>query len=169
MLLWFAGLSFVVVWAVFRDTAIDYRLFMAAAVLPDVVDGLQGGARHLHTLVASVVLLTVVMLATRHRRPLRRQLLAVPVGTFCHLLLDAVWARTATFWWPFFGADLTGRLPSLDRPPALLVAQELAGLLALWWCWSRFRLVEPDRRRLFLRRGRLGRDLLGGPTSAAPG
>ena len=33
MLLWFAGGSFLAVWLVFRDPAIDHRLVMAAAVV----------------------------------------------------------------------------------------------------------------------------------------
>ena len=160
MFLWFAGTAFVIVWAVFRDTAIDYRLVMAGAVLPDVVDAAFGGPRLAHTLLFSVVLLLGVMAATRHRRVLRRRLLALPIGTFCHLVVDAMWARTRVFWWPFFGSSFEGdRLPSLDRPVALLAVQELAGALALALVYRRFRLAEGERRRQFLTTGRLGRDL----------
>jgi len=164
MLLWFAGMAFLIVWTVFKDTAIDYRLVMAGAVLPDLVDGPLGGPRVLHTLTFSVVLLVGVMLATRGRRTLRRRLLALPIGTFCHLVLDATWTRTVTFWWPFLGRQLSEQgLPSLQRPVPLLVVLEVLGLLALVWCHGRFRLGEPDRRRQFLRTGRLGRDLAPGP------
>ncbi len=162
MLLWFAGLSAVAVWQVFRDTAIDYRLVMAGAVLPDVVDAPFGGARALHSVTASAALLALVMVATRGRRAARRRLLAVPVGTFLHLLLDGMWTRSAVFWWPLQGWALAGDgVPSLSRPPALLVAQEVAGAAALVWWWRRFRLGEPERRRTFARTGRLGRDLAG--------
>jgi membrane-bound metal-dependent hydrolase YbcI (DUF457 family) len=164
VLLWFAGMSFVLVWAVFKDPAIDYRLVMAGALLPDAVDGLRGGPRELHTLAFSVGLLVAVMVATRQRRTLRRRLLALPIGTFCHLLLDATWTRTATFWWPAFGGRLSERgLPSLGRPMPLVVVLEVAGGLALIWARSRFRLGEADRRRAFVRTGRLGRDLAPGP------
>ena len=170
MLLWFAGLAFVGVWQVFRDTAVDYRLVMLGAVTPDLVDGALGGARLLHTLVFSAVLLAVVMAATRGRRLLRRRLLALPIGTFAHLVLDAVWTRTEVFWWPFFGTSFGDRgLPSLDRPLALVLLQEAAGAAALAWCWSRFRLREPERRRQFLRHGRLGRDLRDGRPAGDPG
>ena len=163
MLLWFAGLAFAGVWQVFRDTAIDYRLVMLGAVAPDLVDGALGGARLLHTVAFSAALLVVVMLGTRARRLARRRLLALPIGTFAHLLLDGVWARTEVFWWPFFGTSFRGTgLPSLDRPLALVLLQEAAGAAALAWCWHRFRLAEPDRRRHFLRTGRLGRDLRDG-------
>jgi hypothetical protein len=160
MLLWFAGLAFVLVWSVFRDTAIDYRLVMLGAVVPDLLDAPFGGARVFHTLVAAVTSLVVVMLVTRGRRHLRRQLLALPIGVFCHLVLDGMWTRTGTFWWPIIGGGFEGTgIPSFDRPWLLLAIQELAGLLALVWLHGRFRLGEPERRELFVRTGRLGRDL----------
>lgn len=162
MLLWFAGLSLVLVWQVFRDPALDYRLVVAGALLPDAVDIFLGGPRYLHTLAFSVVLLAAVMVGTRGRRRLRRRLLAVPIGAFLHLVLDAVWARTSVFWWPAFGFALPGNeLPSFSRPPAVVIAQELGGAVALAWWWGRFRLHEPERRRRFVSSGRLGRDLAG--------
>ena len=132
MVLWFAGLSVALVWIVFRDPRLDYRLVVVGALLPDVVDGVFGGARVLHSVVASVALLVSVMLATIGRRPLRRRLLALPIGTFAHLVLDGAWTRTEVFWWPFFGRSFEGAgLPSFERPVVLLVLMELAGLVAL--------------------------------------
>ena len=132
MLLWFAGLSVALVWSVFRDPRLDYRLVVVGALLPDVVDGVLGGARVLHSVVASVVLLVVVMLATQGRRPLRRRLLALPIGTFAHLVLDGAWTNTEVFWWPFFGTSFQGAdLPSFDRPLVLLVLMEVVGLVTL--------------------------------------
>ena len=162
MLLWFAGCSLVAVWQVFRDPAIDYRLVVVGAVLPDAVDVFLGGPRYLHTLACSVGTLTAVMLATRGRRGPRRRLLALPIGMFLHLVLDGMWARTEVFWWPAFGAGLPrDGLPSLSRPAVVVVVQELAGAAALLWWWGRFRLSEPERRRKFFTTGRLGRDLAG--------
>lgn len=162
MVLWFAGLSFVLVVLVFRDAAIDYRLVMVGALLPDVVDGLVvRGAWVLHSVLFSAVLLVAVMLATRGRRHLRRRLLALPIGTFVHLVLDGAWAATTVFWWPVLGWSFErARLPSLERPLAVNLLMELAGLAALVWCYRRFRLFEPQRRSTFLRTGRLGRDLV---------
>ena len=132
MLLWFAGLSVALVWSVFRDPRLDYRLVVVGALLPDVVDGVFGGARVMHSVLASIALLVVVMVSTTGRRPLRRRLLAVPIGTFAHLILDGAWTRTEVFWWPFFGTSFEGApLPSLDRPVVLLVLMELVGLIAL--------------------------------------
>lgn len=160
MLLWFAGGSFLAVWLVFRDPAIDHRLVMAGALAPDVLDVVTGGPWLGHTVAASVTLLFGIMLATRGRRLLRRQLLAVPIGTFLHLVLDGAWADTTTFWWPAFGLHLgDGRIPSLERGWVNVVL-EAVGLAVLVWAYRRFRLDEPERRRHFLRTGRLGRDLV---------
>ena len=159
MLLWFAGGAFVIVWAVFKDPAIDHRLVIAGALLPDLVDVWTGGRWIAHTVLFSVVLLTVVMLGTRGRRLLRRQLLAIPIGTFLHLVLDGMWTDRNVFWWPVFGTSFGDRsLPSIGRGWAD-VPLELLGLVALVWAYRRFRLHEPERRTHFLRTGRLGRDL----------
>lgn len=138
MVLWFVGLSVLLVWEVFHDPRIDYRLVVAGTLLPDVVDGVLGGARVLHSLSFSVALLLAVMVATRGRRPARRRarrrLLAVPIGTFLHLVLDGMWARTEVFWWPFTGWSFDDApLPSFERSPWLVVAMEVAGVAALWW------------------------------------
>lgn len=157
MILWPAGFSLIVVWLVFKDPAIDYRVVVTGALLPDLFDGPFGGARVLHSLVAAVVVLVVVMLATRGHRHARRRWLFLPVGMFLHLVAEGMWARTAVFWWPFFGVSLGGPLPALDHGAAVLVAEELAGALMLAWFWVRFRLGEPTVRANFVRTGRLPR------------
>jgi hypothetical protein len=160
VLLWFAGTAFIAVWVVFKDPAIDHRLVMVGALLPDLVDVVTGGRWFGHTVLASVALLTGVMLGTRGRRLRRRQLLALPIGTFLHLVFDGMWADRTGFWWPFLGGHLGGRpLPSVERGWADVVL-ELLGLVALVWAWRRFRLAEPERRTRFLRTGRLSRDLV---------
>jgi hypothetical protein len=162
VLLWFAGTSFLAVWLVFRDPAIDYRLVMAGAVLPDVLDGLVAGGPWVgHTLLFAVVLLVGIMAATSHRRRLRRRLLALPIGVFLHLVFDGAWLDREVFWWPAQGTSFPeSGLASFERGGSVVLL-ELAGLAILIWAWSRFRLGEPDRRRTFLRAGRLGRDLVG--------
>jgi hypothetical protein len=160
--LWFLGLSFLAVWLVFRDPAIDYRLVMVGAVLPDVIDAPTGGRWLAHTLLVSVTVLFGVMLATRGRRLLRRQLIAIPIGMLLHLVLDGMWTDRETFWWPAFGAQLPDApLPSIDRG-AVNILLELAGLAVLIWAWQRFQLSNRDYREKFLRRGRLPRELVDG-------
>jgi hypothetical protein len=162
VLLWFAGLSFVLVVAVFRDAALDERLVMAAATVPAVLDLTVGGVRPLHTLAFPIGLLTVVMVGTIGRRPLRRRLLALPIGAFMNLVLDGMWSSTRLIAWPLGGLSFGDeQLPTLGRPWPLRLAMELAGLAALWWCVHRFRLLEPQNRERFLHSGRLDRTLIG--------
>ena len=160
MVLWPAGLALGLVWLVFRDPAFDYRVVVIGALLPDLLDAPFGGARVFHTLLASVVVLTLVMLGTRGRRHLRRSLLALPIGMFAHLVADGMWARTDTFWWPFLGRRLSGPLPALDHGVAVLVLEELVGAVVVVWCWQRFRLGDRAVRDRFLRTGHLPRDLV---------
>jgi hypothetical protein len=172
LILWHAGVALAVVWNVFRDRAIDYRLVVVGALLPDVVDAGFGHPAYAHTLAASALVLAAVMLSTTRpagrggkarpagrggmgsRRRIRRRLLALPIAMFLHLVLDGVWARPQLLWWPFFGARFPddGLLP----PLRLLVAEEIVGAWALGWFVWRFRLTDPQRRRAFLRSGRLG-------------
>lgn len=145
MILWFLGLAPALVWLVFRDRALDYRLVAAGALAPDLVDVAFGGARAAHSVVTSAVLLVVVMLATRGRRRLRRRLLALPIGTFMHLVLDGAWQATRVFWWPAFGWGFRDApLPSLDRPVLALIVMEIAGAIVLWRSWHLF-ARDPSR------------------------
>lgn len=160
MLLWFAGMSVVAVWAVFKDPAIDLRLVIAGALLPDAIDVWTGHRWVAHTVLASVALLAGVMVATRGRRRLRRRLLALPIGTFLHLVLDGMWTDRDVFWWPAFGSDFADRqIPSIGRGLAS-VPMEIIGAIFLVWAWRRFRLRDPGRRRYFLTTGRVGRDVV---------
>jgi hypothetical protein len=148
-------MSVVVVWVVFQSPALDVRFVALGAVLP-WLDVLTGGPFVLHTLLGSVVLLAAVMLVTRGNRLRRRQWLGIPIGTFLHLVLDAAWARSVLFWWPFLGdGAFDGQLPELERSPALAVALELLGIAALWWAWQGFGLDDPVRRDELRTSGRL--------------
>lgn len=157
--LWFAGVSLLVAWQVFRSPALDHRLVMVGAVLP-VAEGLTGGPRLLHTLAGAVVTLALVMLCTRRRRVLRRRLLGIPIGLLLHLVLDGVWTDTRVFWWPSFGLSFgNGQVPEVGRGILTLV-MELVGGVALCFAWRRFGLVDVQRRAAFLRTGRIDRDLV---------
>lgn len=154
MILWYAGAALAIVWNVFRDPAIDHRLVVAGALLPDLVDLLAAGRpAYAHALVAPVAALFVVMAATPGRRVLRRRFLALPIGMFLHLVLDGTWTRSEVLWWPFLGTDFPAG--SLWPPLALALAEEVAGAAALVWFVRRFRLTEMASRQTFLRSGRL--------------
>ena len=161
MLLWFASLSVLGVFLVFRDAALDYRLVAVGALLPDPVDAvLRRGVGPAHSVSVAVAFLTVVMLATIGRRTLRRRLLALPIGVFAHLVLDGAWADTSAFWWPFTRRAVDGPLPALDHGVVVVIVEELLGAAAAAYCYRRFGLARASRRALFLRSGRLDRSVV---------
>lgn len=154
MLLWYVGLSVLLVYFVFQSAGIDYRLVVAGSLVPLAVDLPFLELSYGHTLLASVLLLVAVMLLTIGRpRLLRRRLLCVPIGAFCGLVLSAAWANTDVFWWPFTGASLPDG--ALLPAPGVVVLEELAGLAACAWIVYRFDLSDRGRRDDFLRSGRL--------------
>jgi len=160
VLLWFVGPTVALVWLVFRSPAFDYRLVALGAVLP-LLEVLTGGPRVLHTLLGAVGALTVVVLATRERRLVRRRWIGLPIGLFFHLVLDGAFTRAELFWWPFLGWALpSGRLPELDRPVVVIVVLEVLGAAAVWWCWRAFGLDDPARRRLMRDTGQVDRAML---------
>jgi hypothetical protein len=154
MFFWFVGMAIATVWFVFRDPRFDYRLLVVGSVVP-LLDALFGGARVMHTLVFSLVLLFAVMVLTVGRRPARRLWLGLAIGTLLHLVFDGAWTNTDVFWWPFGGWSFEeARLPEAARG-WWNVPLELAGLAVLVWVWRRARLDESVRRRAVLRTGAL--------------
>ncbi|MFM8858434.1 MAG: hypothetical protein ACKOI2_14800 [Actinomycetota bacterium] len=153
MLLWFVGTSVLVVWSVFRDPRFDYRFLIAGVLLPDVIDGIWGGARGFHSVTMSVAVLFVVMLTTIGRRPWRKRFLAVPIGMFVHLIVDGAFDDTKVFWWPVTGLSFSdSQLPVVERG-MVNVLLEFAGLALCLYAIRRFGLRDPQRRRTFLREG----------------
>src|SRR3954451_9741497 len=147
MFFWFCGMSVLTVWLVFKDPAIDLRLVMLGAVLPDLIDLPFGGARAAHSVVFPVTVLVVVMLATRGHRHLRRNLVMVAVGLFLHLVFDGGLGNARVFWWPFSGvAWPDARLPAVDRGWWNLPLEAI-GLAVCAWLWRRFGLRDAQRRR----------------------
>lgn len=166
MIAWFAGTALLAVWLVFRDPALDHRLVVAGALAPDAVDAVTGGPWVLHSVFGSVALLALVMGATVRRRQLRRRLIALPIGTFLHLVFDGAWNDTASFWWPFTGAFGDGRLPSIERGSVSLLL-EVVGVAMLVWLYRQWQLDLRENRERFVRTGRLARELAGpGPGPA---
>jgi hypothetical protein len=159
--LWFAGTAFLTVWLVFRDPAFDYRLLIVGALLPDLVDAFFGGSAILHSVLGSVVLLALVMAVTVGRRSLRRHLIALPIGTFLHLVFDGAFASSQAFWWPLAGGSVADQALPVVARGWWNVLLELIGLGILVWAWRRFRLGDPRRRGVFLREGRLDGSLVG--------
>lgn len=136
MLLWFVGTSMAAVWLVFRDPQFNFRLVVVGALIPDVIDGVGGGAGPMHSVLTVIGLLAIVMLITTGRRPVRKPLLAVIVGLFMHLVFDGAFANTTMFWWPLGGfATYEQALPSIERG-WINVGLELAGVGLVVWVRS---------------------------------
>jgi hypothetical protein len=154
MFLWFIGTAVVSVWCIFRDPRFDYRLLVVGALLPDAIDLPEGHAKWAHSMTVSVGALVLVMLATAGRKPIRRLLLAAPIGMLLHLVWDGAFASTKVFWWPFAGSWGSVRVPSLQRG-WWNVAFEAAGALLLAWMWRRCELSDPERRDALIHRGEL--------------
>ncbi len=160
MFIWFAAASFLIVVMVFDSPSVDYRMVMLGAVAP-VVEGAVGGPWLLHTLAGCVVVFAIVVIATRGRRLAARRAVGVPIGLLLHLVLDGTWLSSSLFWWPFGGGRPLGegRIPEFDHlGPSL--ALEVVGVLIAVFLVRRFELAVPDRRRAFIRTGRLARDVM---------
>lgn len=155
MLFWFVGTAVVTVWFVFRDPSFDYRLLVVGAVLPAFVDGVFGGARVMHTLVFSVTLLVVLMLATPPRSPIRKMLLGLAIGTLLHLVFTGAWTNTTVFWWPSFGLSFDDAAHPVASRGWWNLPLELIGFGLCWWVVVRADLRDPARRAEFLQSGRL--------------
>jgi hypothetical protein len=154
VLVWFAATAVATVWAVFRDPRFDYRPLIVGALLPDAADVWFGGAAALHSLLVAVGALVLVMLATIGRRPLRRTLLAVPIGMLLHLVFDGAFTDPDVFWWPLTGSFAETELPAVDRGWWNL-ALEAVGIGLVVLGIDRFGLRDTRRRRLFLTKGLL--------------
>ena len=154
MFLWFIGTAVISVWYVFRDPRFDYRLLAVGAVLPDVIELPGGHARWAHSLTVAVGVLIAIMVLTMGRKPLRRLMLALPIGMLMHLVWDGAFASTTVFWWPFTGSWGNVRVPTLQRG-WLNAAFEAAGGLILAWMWRRCELSDRQRRSALIHSGLL--------------
>tara|TARA_B110000014_G_scaffold242684_1_gene212481 strand:- start:83 stop:589 length:507 start_codon:yes stop_codon:yes gene_type:complete len=165
MFFWFVGTALIAMWFTFRDPAIDHRLVVLGALMPDGLDMLLGTTNFMHTLAAPILLLLVLMLATIGRRQLRRHVLAVPIGVFWHSVFDGAWMNTSLFWWPLTSAansDVNVLLA--EREVLVVVGMEIVGAFLLMWSWHLMGMTDASRRRLFLRSGRLDRSFIASKT-----
>jgi hypothetical protein len=155
VILWLIFGAIFGVWNVFQSSGLDFRLVALGSLLPLLIDAPFGAQSYAHTLLIAVAVLTIAMLVTagRGHRLRRRRALSLAIGWFASLVLAASWAHKELFWWPAFGF---GRPEApLLSPWPIVVVEELLGLAAAWWAFTRFRLGDRDRRREFWHSGRL--------------
>ena len=136
MFFWFIATAILTIAWVFKDPRFDYRLLAVGAVLPDIIDW-PTGWRAMHSVVTSIALLALVMLVSIGRKPYRKILLGLPIGTFLHLVFDGAFTSTEMFWWPIGGWEFsTDVLPVVARGWWNLPL-EIAGAAALWMWWRK--------------------------------
>jgi len=150
---WLAFGSVFVVWNVFQSSGLDFRLVALGALAPVVIDAPWGGQSYAHTLLVATGVLVLSMALTPGQRLRRRRALSLAIGWYASLVLGASWAHKELFWWPAFGLQRPDA--PLFGPWGLVAVEEALGLAAGWWAWVRFGLADSERRRVFLRSGRL--------------
>jgi hypothetical protein len=171
MIFWHVGGAVFLARWVFRDPAMDLRVLVLGAVLPDLIDKPIGsviftsyfdtGRIYAHTLLFAAAVLTAVMLATRRGSAARKRWMALPIGVLLHLLLDMP-IDAATLWWPALGLEfpsfaegaLVDLIAYLLKSP-WVVLQEVMGAAYLIYLWRRARLQDPEPRRQLLETGTL--------------
>lgn len=154
MFFWFFATSVITIGFVFRDPSFDNRLLLVGSVLP-AADVVFGGARALHSITVSIALLAVIMFGTKRGSGRRKTLLGLPIGMFLHLVFDAAWNDTDTFWWPFTGLSFDDAgIPVVDRGVISLVLEAI-GVAGCVWLWRRNALSNSVNRRRFLSDGHL--------------
>jgi hypothetical protein len=154
VLFWYVGPSIVGMYEIFRSRGLDYRLVALGALAPLLVDLPLGHMGPGHSIVVAVGVLAAVMIGTIGRsRLVRRRLVCLPIGWFCGLVLSGAFLHDTVFLWPLLGTD-PGDV-GLFPPPTLFVLGEAAGIAVCAWSAGRFGLTRVDRRREFVRDGRL--------------
>jgi hypothetical protein len=154
MVFWFIAPSIVAVHEIFRSRGLDYRLIALGALLPLIIDAPFGYFAYGHSLFVAVGVMALVMVATIGRsRLLRRQLICIPIGWLCGLVLSGAFLHDVSFLWPLLGSDFPD--DSLIPPVTVVVLLDAAGIALGAWAWGRFGLGDRATRDEFLRRGRL--------------
>jgi hypothetical protein len=121
VLLWFVGTSIASVWSVFRDPKFAYRWVIAGALVP------------VFSVVTVVGVLVGVMLLTIGKKAVRKNLLALTIGLFLHLVFDGAFLDTKMFWWPLAGLSLDGYAIPLVERGLLNIPFELVGIALIFW------------------------------------
>ena len=133
MFFWFIGTSIATIWFVFHDKKFAYRLVVAGALAPDVIEVFLGHAGPLHSVVTMVAIMAAVMLFTYGRKKSRSNMLAVVIGMVLHLVFDGAFANTKMFWWPISGLKFGDyALPVFDRG-LINIPLEIIGVLLILW------------------------------------
>ena len=108
-------------WSVFRDPKFAYRWVIVGALVP------------VFSVVTVVGVLAAVMLLTIGKKAVRKNLLAVTIGLFLHLVFDGAFLDTKMFWWPLAGLSLDDYAIPLVERGLLNIPFELVGIALIFW------------------------------------
>jgi len=133
MFFWFIGTSIATIWFVFHDKKFAYRLVVAGALAPDVIEVFLGRAGPLHSVVTMVAIMTAVMLITYGRKKSRSNMLAFVIGMFLHLVFDGAFANTKMFWWPISGLQFGDYALQVFDRGLINIPLEIIGVLLILW------------------------------------
>ncbi len=172
------GIGLALAWVVsYRNrSAVDFRLVLVGAVLPDLIDKPLGALLHLearlwaHSLVflAALILLAIV--------PAWRGLKWVGFGDAVHLLVDLIWQQPVVMLWPFLGLafprettpqSLGSYLQVLLTDPYVQFGEIVGSVILIAVVW-RYGLYRWPALRQFLEDGRLVRRNAVTGTAATP-
>lgn len=171
MLFWHLGVTASLIYLTLGRRRIDYRVVLAGAVLPDIIDRPIGRiffersyeTSHLwgHTMAFVLAMMIVVTVALRGDAA--RRWFVLPVAVLVHLALDGMWNDPVTLFWPLFGVRFPPMptdsywLDVLLRPftHPLVGLQELIGLGLLLYMGRAFSLHRRAPLKRFLRTGAL--------------
>jgi hypothetical protein len=100
------GIGLGLAWMASRTSkrAIDYRLVLLGAILPDLIDKPLGVALNLESRLWAHTLVFLGTVLAMSAVPRVRKLLFVGVGVATHLLLDRIWEMPWVAVWPAFGS-----------------------------------------------------------------
>ena len=163
MVLWFVGPSILIVWAVFRSPAADYRLVALGSVHPARRAPVRRAAAAAQPDRCARSPSPLVMFAARGQRlaaaPLARRPDRHAAPPRARRRLDRHRTRSGGR-----SSASTGRRRSCPSSAGArsTSCSSSSGAAACWWLYRRFRLDEPERRAEFLRTGRVGRDIVPG-------
>ena len=75
-------------------------------------------------------------------------------------MFDASWTNPNIFWWPVAGISFEDReILLVEGTLGQIVLLELSGVLCLIWLFNRFGLSDAQRRKKFVRTGRIDRSI----------
>lgn len=149
--------------------SIDYRLVIAGALLPDIIDKPIGtaffsnGRIFGHSLLFAIILLGIGVLLYRGKG--RTGMLVLSLGSTGHLILDQMWQNSHTLFWPLFGWSFPALAPgawffslanwisALTTNYYALAGEIIGGLVMLWLLIS---LIAKHNLGKFVRRGAIG-------------